>query len=139
MHYNEGIEEIHTCEECDTRVKGYQRFCHNCGAYLGSDAERISIFNNSNLQTAFFFYIAYLFICLTVKYTNWFVSYGRLFWIEILIAVITILFARVNLRSLKPVLRFNNFNWYTLVTVITAAVVFSSVVNVFITQINISM
>jgi uncharacterized protein len=139
MHNNEEIEEIYTCEECDTRVKGYQRFCHNCGAYLGSDAERISIFNNSNLQTAFFFYVAYLFICLTVKYTNWFSSYDRLFWIEILIAVITILFARVNLRSLKPVLKFNNFGWGRLITVISAALVFSSVVNVFITQINISI
>jgi membrane protease YdiL (CAAX protease family) len=136
---NHEMQEIYTCVECDTRVKGYQRFCHNCGAYLGSDTERISLFNNSNLQTAFFFYVVYLFICLTVKYTNWFASYHRLFWIEILIAVITILFARINLRSLKPVLKFHNFSWYTLFTVIAAAIVFSSVVNVFITQINISI
>jgi len=139
MHNNDGIEEIHTCQECDTRVKSYQRFCHNCGAYLALDVEHISIFNNSSLQTAFFFYVVYLFICLTVKYTNWFVSYGRLFWIEILIAAITILFARVNLRSLKPVLRFNNFSWNILFLVIAVAVVFSAVVNVFITQINISI
>jgi membrane protease YdiL (CAAX protease family) len=140
MHkHNEETEEIYTCEECDTRVKSYQRFCHNCGAYLGSDAEHISIFNNSSLQTAFFFYVIYLFICLTVKYTNWFTSYDRLFWIEILLAVITILFARANRKSLKPVLRFNNFNWNTLLGVIAGAAVFSSVVNVFITEINISI
>ena len=139
MPNNEKIEEIYICAECDTRVKNYQRFCHNCGAYLVSDAEHISIFNNSSLQTAFFFYVVYLFICLTVKYTNWFASYDRLFWIEMLIAVITILFARVNLKYLKPVLKFNNFSWYRMFTVIAAAIVFSSVVNVFITQINISI
>lgn len=137
MHKNQ--EEIYTCEDCDTRVKGYQRFCHNCGAYLGSDAEEISIFNNSSLQTAFFFYVIYLFICLTVKYTNWFNSYDRLFWIEISLAVITILFARINRNSLKPVLRFNNFSWYTLFSVIAVAAVFSSVVNIFIIKINISI
>src|SRR5689334_8084840 len=118
MHDNAEIEETYTCEECDTRVKSYQRFCHNCGAYLRSDAEHISLFNNSNLQTSFFFFVVYLFICLTVKYTNWFTSYDRLFWIEILIAVITIVFARINFRSLKPVLKFNNFSWYTLFLVI---------------------
>jgi membrane protease YdiL (CAAX protease family) len=139
MHNNDEIEEMHTCEECDTHVKSYQRFCHNCGAYLGSDLNHISIFNNSKLQTAFFFYVIYLFICLTVKYTNWFASYDRLFWIEILIAVITIVFARANRISLKPVLRFNNFSWYTLVIVIMTAVIFSSLVNVFITQVNISI
>ena len=139
MRDTEEIEEIYTCDECDTRVKGYQRFCYNCGAYLGSNAEQISIFNNSSLQTAFFFYIIYLFVCLTVKYTNWFNSYDRLFWIEILLAVITILFARINRKSLKPVLRFNNFNWRILLVIIGGAAVFSSAVNIFITRINISI
>lgn len=131
-------EEIFTCEECDSTVKPFHRFCHNCGAYLGSNAEQISIFNNSNLQTAFFFYIIYLFVCLTVKYTDWFNSYDQLFWIEILLAVITLFFAKTNFRSLKPLLRFNNFSWLTLLGVIVAAVIFSSIVNIFITEINIS-
>ena len=131
-------QEIYTCSECDNKVKPFHRFCHNCGAYLGSDAEQISIFNNSNLQTAFFFYVIYLFVCLTVKYTTWFNSYDQLFWIEILLASITVYFAKINFRSLKPVLRFNNFSWLTLLGVIVAAIVFSSVVNIFITEINIS-
>lgn len=127
------------CEECNTRVKAYQRFCHNCGAYLGANVEHISIFNNSGLQTAFFFYVIYLFVCLTVKYTNWFNSYDRLFWIEILLIVVTILFVRTNRKSLKPVLRFNNFKWHILLIVIFGAAIFSSIVNIFITKINISI
>jgi membrane protease YdiL (CAAX protease family) len=131
-------EEIYKCAECDSRTKPYHRFCHNCGAYLGSDAEQISIFNNSNLQTAFFFYIIYLFVCLSVKYTDWFSSYDQLFWIEILLAAVTIYFARVNYRSLKPVFRFNNFRWSTLLIIVAIAILFSSIVNIFITEINIS-
>ena len=137
MH--EYTEETYTCTECGNHVKSYHRFCNNCGAYLGYDAEHISIFNNSRLQSAFFFYAIYLFICLSVKFTNWFRSYDQLFWIEILLAVITILFAKANWQSLKPLLRFNNFKWYLLVGVILLAFIFSSVVNISINQINISV
>ena len=131
-------EEIYKCAECDSKTKPYHRFCHNCGAYLGSDAEQISIFNNSNLQTAFFFYIIYLFVCLSVKYTDWFSSYDQLFWIEILLAAVTIYFAKINYTSLKHVFRFNNFKWSTLLIIIAIGILFSSIVNIFITEINIS-
>jgi membrane protease YdiL (CAAX protease family) len=136
---SENTEPIYSCEECDSRVKGHQRFCQNCGAYLGSDADQISIFNNAGLQTAFFFFLIYLFVCLTVKYTTWFSSYDRLFWIEILLAVITIFFAWKNIKTLKPVLRFNNFSFIILGGVIVCAIIFSSVVNIFITEINITV
>jgi uncharacterized protein len=131
-------EEIYKCAECDSKAKPYHHFCHNCGAYLGSDAEQISIFNNSNLQTAFFFYIIYLFVCLSVKYTDWFSSYDQLFWIEILLAAVTIYFAKINYTSLKPVFRFNNFKWSRLLVIVAIAILFSSIVNIFITEINIS-
>src|SRR5215831_16658947 len=94
-------EQTYTCPECESTVKAHHRFCYNCGAFLAADAEQISIFNNSNLQTAFFFYVIYLFVCLTVKYTSWFNSYDQLFWIEILLAAVTIYFARINFQSLK--------------------------------------
>ena len=68
-------EEQYNCDECNNTVKGYHRFCHHCGAYLGVDAEQISIFNNQNLRAAFFFYVIYLFICLMVSYTDWFHTY----------------------------------------------------------------
>jgi membrane protease YdiL (CAAX protease family) len=132
-------EETYICSECDATVKGYQRFCHNCGAYLRGDTERISIFNNSSLQTAFFFFIIYLFVCLTVKYTNWFSSYDSLFWIEIFLAVVTTIFVWKNISTLKHVLRFNNFKWSTLLMLIAGAVIFSMLINVFITEINITI
>jgi uncharacterized protein len=136
---SEIIEETFACEECDSGVKKYQRFCHNCGAYLGSNADDISIFNNSKLQAAFFFFVIYLFVCLTVKYTDWFDSYDRLFWIEILLAVITLVYARKNFSSLKPVLRFNNFSFLRLLGVMIISVVFSLIINIFVTEINITI
>jgi len=132
-------DDIYFCDECETPVKGYHRFCHNCGAYLGSDAEQISIFNHSQLQSAFFFYAIYIFICLAVKYTAWFTSYDYLFWVEILLAAITVFFVRKNWDAIKPVLRFNNFNWLVLMAVIILAFVFSALVNISINQINVSI
>ena len=137
MH--EQPEEKYSCEECDSSVKSYHRFCHNCGAFLGSDAEKISIFNNSNLRTAFIFYIIYLVVCLSVKYTDWFTSYDSLFWVEILLAAVTILFAKANWHAIKPVLRFNHFNVTVLLLVILSAIAFSSIVTLSINQINISV
>ncbi|HRH59062.1 MAG TPA: CPBP family glutamic-type intramembrane protease [Chitinophagaceae bacterium] len=135
----ETLQEKYTCSECGTTVKPFHRFCHSCGDYLGDDAEHINIFNNTNLQGAFFFFIIYLFICLIIKFTNWFDSYDRLFWVEILLAVITILYAKVNWANIKPLLRFNNFKPLIIIAVITLAVSFSLLVNVLVTQLNVSV
>ncbi|WP_153795852.1 CPBP family intramembrane glutamic endopeptidase [Foetidibacter luteolus] len=128
-----------TCDECGTKVKGYQRFCHQCGDYLGSSAEEVSIFNNIHLRSAFLFYGIYLAICLLVRSTGWFNSYDRLFWIEVLLAAITLLFVRANRTALKPLLKFNNFNWLLLVAVIVCAALFSFVVNISVSELNISL
>lgn len=135
----ENTGQIYLCDECGSTVKNHNRFCYHCGSFLGYKIEEINIFNNAKLQNAFFFYAGYLFICLCVKYTGWFRSYDRLFWVEILLAVITLFFAKANWPSIKPLLRFNNFRWYILLAVICGAVIFSSVVNVSINQINISI
>ena len=132
-------KKLYTCDECNTAVKGYQRYCHNCGAYQGADAEHISIFNNTNLQAAFFFYSIYLFICLLVSYTGWFQSYSKLCWVEIAMAAIAIVYAKLNWAQIKPVLRFNNFRWSVLISLIAIAVLFSLVVNISVSQINVSL
>lgn len=131
-------EEKYTCESCSTNIKIDAAFCHNCGA-PNLNAGHISIFNNNNLRSAFIFYLLYFFICLTVKYTDWFDSYDHLFWIEILLAAITFFFAKANWPSLKPVLRFNHFRWTILAGVILLAIIFSSVITLSIKQINISV
>lgn len=134
----EQTEETYTCEECGSNVKGHQRYCHNCGAYLGADAEHISIFNNANLQSAFFFYSIYLFICLLVSYTGWFQSYSKLFWVEIVMAAIALFYARLNWPQIKPLLRFNNFSWVVLGGLVIIAFFFSLFVNISVNQINVS-
>lgn len=135
----EQLEESYTCDECNNRVKGHQRYCHHCGAYLGADAEHISIFNNANLQAAFFFYSIYLFICLLVSYTGWFQSYSKLFWVEIIMAAIAIFYAKLNWAQIKPLLRFNNFRWTILGSLIAIACLFSLFVNISVNQINVSL
>lgn len=127
------------CDECDAPVKGHDRYCHKCGASLGEDAEQISIFNNSHLQTAFFFYSIYLFVCLAVKYTNWFNTYDTLFWIEVLLAIVTLLFARSNWKTIRPLLHTNTIRWYLVLGFMLLAVAFSSVINITINQINTSI
>ena len=132
-------EDIYYCNDCDSTVKGFHRFCHNCGAYLGSDAEQIDVFNNRYLRSAFIFYTIYLFVCLTVKFTNWFNSYDSLFFVEIFLALTTIYFAWINRKTIRPILRFNNFDPFILIVVIAVAVVFSTIINISINQINISV
>ena len=129
---------IPTCEECETRVKDHHRFCPNCGAFLGAEAETIHIFNNSYLRSAFFFYLSYLAICLFVKYTNWFDNYDRLFWIEITLALLSVWFAWRNKESILPILKFNHFNWGILLGIITLSALCSWLVNISMTELNVS-
>jgi membrane protease YdiL (CAAX protease family) len=132
-------EDIYYCNDCDSKVKGFHRFCHNCGTYLGFDAEQVDVFNNKHLRGAFIFYSIYLFVCLTVKFTNWLDSYDWLFFIEIFLALITMYFAWKNRKALKPALRFNNFSPWLLTVIIAIAVVFSTVISISINQINVSV
>ena len=132
-------QDTYYCDDCDTSVKGYHRFCHHCGAYLGTDAGRVDIFNNRYLRGALVFYTIYLFFCLTVRFTNWFTSYDSLFFVEISLAAVTVYFAWRNRATIKPVLKFNNFNVLVLLGVIAGSVAFSTVISLTIKQINVSI
>jgi membrane protease YdiL (CAAX protease family) len=130
--------EKYYCDACETEVKGYHRFCYNCGEYLGSDGTRISLFNNSSLQSAFSFFIIYLFVCLVVHFTNWFDDYDRLFWVEIFLAAMTLFYVWINFKDIKPVLRFRNFNVVRLAGCISLAAIASVLVNIIVSKLNIS-
>ena len=130
--------EIYYCDACNSKVKGYHRFCYNCGEYLGSDSTRITVFNNYNLRSAFIFFLVYLFVCLLVQFTSWFNSYAHLFWIEIFLAIFTLFHVYKNYDAIKPVLKFRNFNVVRLTGCISLAVVASIVVNIVVTKMNYS-
>lgn len=132
-------EQSYYCGECQATVKGYHRFCHNCGGYLGIEGEQVDIFNNRNLRSAFLFYSLYFFICIAVKYTDYFDSYDRLFWIEILLAAITSYFAWLNWKSIRPLLSFKSFNLLLLITVIVGAALFSWIVDLSVRELNVSL
>ena len=135
----ESLNTVYNCDECKASVKGHQRFCHNCGAYLGNNAEEISIFNNVHLRFAFLFYLLNLFVCIFAKSSGWFYSYDHLFWMEIVLALIAGLFARLNRKMVLPALRFNNFSVFVLLVIILSAAVFAFVVNICVHQLNISL
>ena len=130
--------EQYICTNCNAPVKAHHRFCYNCGAYQGADADTINLFNNSYLQSAFFFFIVYLFICLMVHFTNWFDDYDKLFWIEIFLAAFTVYHVLRNYKDMKYVLRFNNFLWGRVVGVAGLAMMFSTVVSYIVAKTNTS-
>jgi len=134
----EEYDIIPTCHECDVSVRDDQRFCHNCGNYLGAEAVTVNIFNNADLRTVFIFYFIYLFICLLIKHSSWFNTYDELFWVELLLAAITLRFAWLNWSQIKPVLRFNNFKWDTLLKVIAIAATGSLLVTISVRELNVS-
>ena len=127
-----------TCDECDETVHEEQRYCHNCGNYLGAEAVTINIFNNSDLRRVFIFYFIYLFICLLIKHSSWFNTYDELFWVELILAVITLRFTWLNWSQVKPILRFNNFNWQVLLGVTLIAVVGSLLVTISVRELNVT-
>ncbi|MCW3111147.1 MAG: family intrarane metalloprotease, partial [Segetibacter sp.] len=127
-----------TCHECDVPVNEEQRFCPNCGNYLGAEAVTINIFNNSDLRRVFIFYFIYLFICLLIKHSLWFNSYDELFWVELILAAITLRFVWLNWSQIKPVLRFNNFKWHILSGVILIAAAGSLLITISVRELNVT-
>jgi uncharacterized protein len=134
-------EEIYkqlNCEDCGVTVLEDHRYCHNCGSYLATKAVTISIFNNVALRRVFTFYFIYLFICLVVKHTNWFNSYNTLFWVEIVLAIITLRFVWQNKSEILPVIKFNNFRWDVVFGVVAIAIVASLFISVTVREVNVT-
>lgn len=134
----DSTEEMYYCDTCNSKIKGHHRFCYHCGQYLGSDTTRITVFNNNSLQSAFIFFIVYLFVCLAVQFTTWFDSYQRLFWVEIFLAAFTLFHMSKDYEALKPVLKFHNFNVIRLTGCISLAVIASVIVNLIVIKLNYS-
>jgi membrane protease YdiL (CAAX protease family) len=130
--------EIINCDECNVEVIETQRYCYNCGAYLGAQAVTINVFNNKDLRRIFIFYFTYLFICLFVKHTSYFRSYDQLFWVEVALAAVTLRFAWLNRHEMKPVLRFNNFRWWRAALLMILAVGFSCLVSYTVREVNVT-
>ena len=126
------------CSECNGSVGEEHRYCHHCGSYLGREAVSISIFNNSDLRRVFLFYFIYLFICLIIKHSAWFNTYDELFWVELILAAITLRFAWLNWPQIKPIIRFNNFKWYVLAGVILIAAFGSLLVTISVRELNVT-
>jgi membrane protease YdiL (CAAX protease family) len=126
------------CEECQAKVTEEQRYCHNCGAYLSAEAVTINIFNNLALRQVFIFYFLYLFICLVVKHASWFKTYDELFWVEIVLAVITLRYVLLNRREMRRALRFRKFRWYRLFGVMGLAALASCLVSFSVREVNVT-
>jgi membrane protease YdiL (CAAX protease family) len=126
------------CEICDKEIKSYHRYCYNCGKYLGFDGMHQSLYKNASLQSAFSFFFIYLFVCLFVRFTDLFNDYSRLFWVEIVLAVITLVYAGANFRNIKPALSFRNFTLVRLTGCISLAAIASIIISITVSKLNIS-
>lgn len=128
----------YTCDECQHPVHEEHRYCANCGAYLNGQPVTINVFNNLSLRQVFTFYFVYLFICLAVKHSSWFSAYDELFWVELVLAAITLRFAWLNRRQISPVIRFNNFRWYIMAGIIALAAVASVFISITMREVNVT-
>ncbi len=137
MHEIE-LSEKSYCEICNKEVQGFHRFCYNCGRYLGFDGARFSLYKNTSLQSSFSFFCIYLSACLLVRFTNLFDDYNRLFWVEIFLAIIIFIYAVINFRNIKPLLKFRNFNVIRLIGCVSFAAIASVVINITVSKLNIS-
>ncbi len=126
------------CNVCNAEVKLYHRYCYNCGSNLLFNDNQTNLYKNKSFRYALIFFIIYLSICLTVHFTNLFNDYGRQFRIEVLLAVLTLIYIQQNFNSIKPLLKFRNFSLIRLIGYIMAAAVASVIINVIITRLNIS-
>lgn len=127
---------LNQCPTCKNEVKSFHRFCYNCGSYLAPPQLRLH--KHYKLQSAFLFFFIYLLVCFVVRFTSLFNNYNNLFWIEILLAAITLAYTAINFRSIKPVLLFRNFNLQRLAGCITLAIIASVIINFIISKLNIS-
>jgi len=130
------VINLHHCPTCRNEVKSFHRFCYNCGSYLGPS--QLHLHQDRDLQSAFLFFFIYLLVCFIVRFTSLFNNYNNLFWVEILLAVITLVYAVINFRNIKQVLLFRNFNWERLAGCILIAAIASIIINVVISKLNIS-
>ncbi len=126
------------CKECETVVQDDHRYCLNCGAYLGHESISVSIYNNADLRQIFLFYFIYLFFCLYVKHSDWINTYDEMFWVELLLAAVTTIFAWKNRFQLKEVFKFNNFKWYLLAGVVLLAAVASTLISLTVRELNVT-
>lgn len=91
--------------------------------------EKADIFNNHQVRWAIIFYTLYLFTCMLIKYTGWFGSYRRLFWMELLLAAITTGFVYYNRESLASALSFRRLRWPAALGMFLLGMLTSSVVS----------
>ena len=131
------ITGIH-CSVCNKQVKRYHRFCYNCGNNLVFNDNQTNLYNNTSLVSALMFFFIYLFVCLIAHFTDLFNDYSRQFWIEILLAIITLVYVQKTFSRIKPLLRFKHFSLTRLCSYIAAAAILSIIINIIVSKLNIS-
>ena len=129
----------YSCNECSSAVKGHQRFCHHCGAYLGAEAQQEDIFTNDHLRAASFFYGLNLLLCLLVRYTGWFETYDELFWMELVMAIVTLVFAYYQKEDILSLLRFKGLRLSLIVGLTVLAMSFSWLISTTVHELNVTL
>jgi membrane protease YdiL (CAAX protease family) len=128
------------CSTCGVELGTGSRFCSNCGAIQKEIREEIPehIFE-LNARYLVVFYLVQLLTCLAVSAFDIFNDYRNLVWVEVFLAVFTLVFAGVNFRNILPLYSFRNLKVPLLLLCAACAIVASAIVHYAVSWVNLTV
>jgi membrane protease YdiL (CAAX protease family) len=116
------------------------RFCTHCGTIQQEVAEAIPEQTfHSHAKILITFYLVYLLTCLVVENTDAFKEYNNLVWIEVFLAVWTLIFAYANWSEIRPLYSLKNVRIPQLLLCAGGGVIFSLIVGAGSTWLNLEL
>jgi uncharacterized protein len=101
---------VHRCIHCNLPVSAAARFCNHCGMLQGiPDIENAQQQQNRLVMLSVFFGV-HLVICLISNFNPSAHSLVPLFIFDGILSLITVIYAVILRKELKPILRWNNFS-----------------------------
>jgi uncharacterized membrane protein len=119
----------HSCIHCNLPVAQEARFCNHCGMLQGMpDIENAEQQRNRLIMLSVFFGI-HLLVCLISNFSPSAHSLVPLFIFDGILSLVTLTYAVILRKELKPLLRWNNFSVLKVLGYGTAAILAAIVVN----------
>jgi CAAX protease family protein len=126
------------CKKCGAVISNENNYCEQCREYSPLPEKVITPFEHPVLLPVIIFYFLDLTACLVVKSYTYFDDYKHRVWIEIIMAVTTIIFGILNRKELFRLYSFRNFKWRRLMLIIPFAIAVSFLVSFLIHRLNIA-
>jgi membrane protease YdiL (CAAX protease family) len=128
---------LFVCRECGDAMAVQSKFCTHCGAIQQDVVEVIPEHTfQRHAKILSIFYLVYLITCLITANVDAFKDYGNLVWMEIFLAVWTLIFAYENRYELAPLYSIRKVRLPILFICAIGAIVFSLIVSTSINWLN---